>query len=518
MRKRWIRIISRLFAQLLVFLFLLMMFSLFWAKQNYGNIGFEEIVFHLNMPLKGTSSEFIYSYIRTALIPSVLCFILETAVLYFPFRYSYRLVFKGKKKSRRLQLFPVRFPAAGSFFILAVWFGLIVLYADRSFDFIGFVKNQINQSKLIEEEYVDPAKVSITFPKQKRNLICIYVESAESSAQDKENGGVFETNYIPEMTQIAKDNISFSQSDLIEGAAVAPACGWTIAGLVAETSGLPLKLFSYGDRKGGADNSMKNYASFMPGATALGDILEKEGYHNFFIAGSNFDFGGRTNYFTQHGNYEIWDYRSAKKEGKIPSDYKVWWGFEDEKLYAFSKEKLLELASQDQPFNFSMLTVDTHHQNGYVCRLCPDTYDDQYANVWACASRQLYEFTEWIKQQDFYENTMIVICGDHCSMDTDFYGDLTYDKHNGATERKVYNAFLNPAAVPVQEKNRLFTTLDMFPTILAGLGADIEGDRLGLGTNLFSGEQTLSEKYGYEMLFEELNKKSVFYNREILYP
>ena len=174
---------------------------------------------------------------------------------------------------------------------------------------------------------MDPNSVSIEFPEEKRNLICIYLESAETSAQDKANGGLFDTNYIPELTEIAAENVSFSQSDLLEGASVAPACGWTMAALVAQTAGLPLKLYNYDDSY--TDNSMSRYASFMPGATTLGDILEDAGYHNVFMAGSDFSFGGRTTYFTQHGNYEIWDYYTAIEEGKIPEDYYVWWGFED---------------------------------------------------------------------------------------------------------------------------------------------------------------------------------------------
>ena len=165
-----------------------------------------------------------------------------------------------------------------------------------------------------------------------------------------------------------------------------------------------------------------------------------------------------------------------------------------------------------------MLTVDTHHEDGYLCEQCPNNYDNQYANVWACASKQLNEFVNWIKEQDFYENTSIVILGDHCSMDSDFFEEYTYDKHHGATVRKVYNAFINAKNEPSQEKNRLFTTMDMYPTILSSLGVRIEGERLGLGTNLFSNEKTLSEIYGYETMFKELNKKSHFYDEKILFP
>ena len=45
--------------------------------------------------------------------------------------------------------------------------------------------------------------------------------------------------------------------------------------------------------------------------------------------------------------------------------------------------------------------------------------------------------------------------------------------------------------------------MDMFPTTIASLGATIEGDRLGLGTNLFSGEQTLAEKLTFDQLNDD---------------
>ena len=52
--------------------------------------------------------------------------------------------------------------------------------------------------------------------------------------------------------------------------------------------------------------------------------------------------------------------------------------------------------------------------------------------------------------------------------------------------------------------------------MLASLGANIEGNRLGLGVNLFSDEQTLIEKYGKDYVENELKKTSKFYNKYIL--
>lgn len=49
------------------------------------------------------------------------------------------------------------------------------------------------------------------------------------------------------------------------------------------------------------------------------------------------------------------------------------------------------------------------------------------------------------------------------------------------------------------------------------MGARIDGNRLGLGINLYSGEQTLLEKYGQDYLDIELIKDSKLYRKEILY-
>ena len=57
----------------------------------------------------------------------------------------------------------------------------------------------------------------------------------------------------------------------------------------------------------------------------------------------------------------------------------------------------------------------------------------------------------------------------------------------------------------------------MFPTTLASMGIEIEGDRLGLGVNLFSDQPTLIQEYGIDQLNEELSSKSTFYNSELLY-
>ena len=193
----------------------------------------------------------------------------------------------------------------------------------------------------------------------------------------------------------------------------------------------------------------------------------------------------------------------------------VWWGYSDNDLFKYAKEQLTEISKENEHFNFTMLTCDTHFTDGYVCERCDKNFEDQYSNVIRCSSKQVSEFIDWIKKQPFYEETTIVISGDHITMQSEIQEQADKNEYG---ERTVYNAFINSKVEGIKNtNNRQFFTIDMYPTTLAALGAKIEGDRLGLGTNLFSEELTLAEKYGTEYVRTELQKKSTFYNRELIY-
>ena len=503
--------VLRFFLRLLLLLLLFMTILCIWAVRNYSNISLEEVIFYLSMPLRGTAQQFTHALIRYVLLPVAgLTLLLVLAVL-LPWKKELRLVTRG----RAVRLLPLRLPLPLLAAAAVLWACILYPIGDNLLGITKFLDGRIHQSRLIEENYADPAKVSLTFPEKKRNLITLYIESEESTNQDPENGGLMDKNYIPELTQLARDNVSFSQNELIAGAAVAPACGWTVAGLVAQTAGIPLKFYQYDTAN--VDNMGADLENFLPGATMLGDILEAQGYRNVFLCGSDFDFGGRRQLYAQHGAYEIYDYYAAMDNGWIPEGYSYGWGFEDQRMYEMAKNLLTELAAGDQPFHLGLLTVDTHDP-GWLCDLCPQTDGNIYGRVVQCSSKQAADFVAWCQAQPWYADTAIVITGDHASMSKSFYIDSAakYTKHKGDTNRLVYNVFLNADAEPVQMKNRKFTTMDFFPTVLSAMGVSIEGERLGLGTNLFSDRQTLSEELGYDTLFAELNKKSNFYDLKLL--
>lgn len=93
-----------------------------------------------------------------------------------------------------------------------------------------------------------------------------------------------------------------------------------------------------------------------------------------------------------------------------------------------------------------------------------------------------------------------MILGDHPRMDTYLVGDTP------VLERGVYNCFINSAVTTDRQKNVSASTPDMFPTILAAMGYQIEGDRLGLGTNLFSAVPTVTERRGLDWVNDQLGR------------
>ena len=236
----------------------------------------------------------------------------------------------------------------------------------------------------------------------------------------------------------------------------------------------------------------------------LGDILETAGYKNYHLTGSDSAFGAEYTLFTNHG-YLMQDYNYAKENGLIPKDYYEFWGLEDRKLFGFAKDKLNELAQEDEPFSLVISTIDTHPIDGYLDKECKDTLNYQYGSSILCEDSLIEDFITWVQNEDFYENTVIVITGDHISMQTDI------EEHLKNANREVYNVFINTDIEAVNNKNRQISPFDMYPTILYALGFKIENNRLGLGTNLFSAEKTITEKYGYEYVVKELPKYSDFY-------
>lgn len=457
-----------------------------WEARHWDNLTMYEAVNQLATPVGGTGSEiiedFVYGCVRPALltVPAVglLLFLL-----------------------RRWRGFD-RLVRAGTACALAFVLGMLA-YGWELLGVEDYLRDADTESDYIEQRYVDPRQVALTFPERKRNLIYIWLESMESTFADKEHGGAFEENVIEELTRLAAEGDSFTgTAGGVNGACSPTGMSWTMGALFAQTAGLPLKIPL-------SESSMDSQANFFPGVVTLGDILAENGYRQAFLLGSDATFAGRDRYFAEHGGAEIWDYTHSIESGELPEDYYVWWGYEDEKLFSFAREHLRTLAAGSEPFCLSMLTVDTHFPDGWVCPRCREDFEDQYSNVIACSSRQVFRFVRWLQRQDFWDDTTVVITGDHITMNAGYCDGIEADY-----PRRTYTVILNAAAEEREpERYRSYTSMDLFPTTLSALGVDIRGGRLGLGVDLYAGWDTLLERDGYAELDAQLRRGSSFMDK-----
>ena len=491
-KSKWIAVIvCVLMIALAVFILTVTLF----LHNVYSNMEFEAILFTVTFAAGGLALEdFIAGCTLTLLFSLVTgylcyhsfkCFRNDKIVVADTNREgSYTLVLNRKKRIIHIVL---------SIALLCV---SIALFSSQT-NFVHYVKVKNKNSDIYANYYVEPDSNVITFPGKKRNLIYIYIESMENTYASKEDGGILDKNYISELTALTKDSdaVSFSNTEKLGGASVyVPAITYTMGSTVAQTSGIVTntEIFSITGPKE------------FPAVTRLEDILHDNGYNQVYIEGSNGEFSMYDKYVGRYEDSIIYDRIALAEQGYTDekADY-IWkWGIEDRKLFEVTKELITEMSQQDKPFFVTMYTMDTHSfETGHRCSECDSSISNDYLAAVDCTSRQTADFVNWVRQQPFYENTTIILVGDHLGNEK-----TTMVEIEDGYVRTTYNCFINPAKKPVNTKKRIFSSLDMFPSTLSAIGVEIKGDRLALGTDLFSGTRTLCEELGVEEYKEQLER------------
>ena len=457
----------------------------------------------LGAPLKGSVGGFVKLFLVQALLPVLLLVLLSLpAVLAL-----YNLGQVRKVKTRTLELL-----------CSAALICVTVVQLLCGVPLLGFYSEYKKvtaipvDSEFYREHYKAPASVKISAPEQKRNVMLVFLESMEASFTDTATGGIFAENYIPEISKIALDprHVHFSKDGKLGGGTDVDGTGWTMGAIVAKTLGVPLHVYNL------KEPSVKG-PSFLPRAVGLFEILKGFGYNEFFMEGAPGAFSSKDLFFQDHGGLRIHDVNYYEEAGKLPKGYYVFWGYEDAKLFEFAKAELDSLSKLPEPFFFSMLTVDAHYPNGWfdeaTCpEFKPETNDlnETYKAVLRCTSKQFGAFFEWLERQPWFENTTVVLVGDHLFMGQVFIPEDFKVQAKRDSTRHWLDVFVNSAVEP-PTRTRRFTSFDILPSVLEAAGFEIEGHALGLGRSLFSSESTLLEKLGLDSLNSELRKKTEQY-------
>ena len=463
-----------------------------WIIRKYGPVTYEQIIFHLNMPF-ASEIKIIISYLQNTVMTGAII----ALILWLLFSKKYSVRFKKIQKIRD-------FIYDHRWFLCLMWLIFSIVYfcvRMNVWTMLTYRQHKREVSNFYEQYYVVPQQTQIDFPQQPRNLVIIFMESIESTFAQTPEHDYFNTDLIPELHALADQNINFSNSAYLGGSTPIDGTQWTQAGLFAQTCGVPIQLPMR------EANFFQPKSDFYPNAWCLYDILRQQGYNESFMIGSNGEFGGMDRFVKTHGNQRFFDTLYFTRDLSRFSYKERRKNMPDEKLFPLAQEELMRLASLNTPFVFTLMTLDTHFgTQEFSDTHCERLYGEEQnmENVVSCASRQIGNFVAWLQQQPFYENTSVVLLGDHIMMNN----SLT-------TEMKRYplNIFINSAVAATNSKNRTFTPFDIYPTIMESTGAVINGHRLGLGTSLFADIPTLTEdKFSVKEMNREIRKSSKIYD------
>jgi hypothetical protein len=240
-----------------------------------------------------------------------------------------------------------------------------------------------------------------------KNLVYIFLESIEQTYLDE---NLF-PGLIPNIKKfVGKDAVFFPNVKEAEHA------NFTLGGMFAAMTGGILSnqhILGNGlEEWNGGFNP--NVAQNLP---TLPEALKIAGYHQVFMRAASLQFAG-TNLLLEKLKFnEMYDTKDFKDQIKDKSLIGAW-GVRDNALFQVAFDKYVKLSKSKQPFNLTLLTVDTHPPDGLTFSGSLK-YGDGKSNLLNAVHTTDYElgqFIEKLKTVKGWENTVIAISNDHLAM------------------------------------------------------------------------------------------------------
>lgn len=294
-----------------------------------------------------------------------------------------------------------------------------------------------------------------------KNLVMIFLEGFEKIYTDE---ALF-PGLTPTLHELNTQGWRLSNMQQV------PESEWTMGGLVSSLCGTPLLYES------SLSGNEVMFSQLLDKATCLPDVLESAGYKQVFMGGASLAFAGKGDFLREHG-YDMALGRTRLRNELEDTDYIGGWGLFDDSLFSLALEQFHDLADNGQPFNLTLLTVDTHHPIGEPSASCSPypIIDNSILHAVHCTDYLLGNFIEQIEQHPAYDDTLVVLVSDHLAMRNNAFSLFPRNY-----ERRLYFNVLNTGEAA--EVKKFATPMDLPPTLLSFL--DIEHDASFLaGINL----------------------------------
>ena len=235
------------------------------------------------------------------------------------------------------------------------------------------------------------------------------------------------------------------------------------------------------------------------------DILNNNGYETWFAKSADHKFAYTDLFYKSHGYRNIIDGSTLTQnltKQEIAQNKSSYGGLSDKLLFSHILN-LFQTQQIQEPFLFTMFTVDTHVPGTVLPYNCKKIFGNVRDNI-LCSDKVVTDFINEFKQTPYWENTSIVILGDHPMFKPlSVHSDKDY-------KRTIYNVFLNlPNKLKINPK-KAYTALDLAPSYLEILGINLPNQSFGLGRSIFSDTPSLITHKDYNIKTAVRQKSQVY--------
>lgn len=347
-------------------------------------------------------------------------------------------------------------------------------------DALFFAKEYFNlETDISDFDILRIERVTADKPKEKKNIVVILMESFSSYY-------LSDSNLTPFVKSLSDKGIFFPN---------------TFSSGIHTMNGLYATLFSY--------PALLDQHPFKTGDIVRYDswpyIMHEMGYSTYYFTTHDDQFdniGGymAANYFEHIISEKDYPANEVKSNLGVPDDY----------MFRKSFEYINMSASEDKPFMAAYLTASNH--NPFIIpeyfEIDKNEHIDQ--NIVRYADWSLMQFFENASKQEWYDNTVFVLVGDHGSAKFNNLYDVSLCYHQ--VPFIIYDPIIEK---PVCD-DKLACQTDIFPTVMGYLGYEFVNSTFGI--NLFKNShdyvyfssdnayQCISDKYYYVNNFSEERK------------
>jgi phosphoglycerol transferase len=331
------------------------------------------------------------------------------------------------------------------------------------------------------------------------DLVIIYLEGLDRRFADR---ATFGDIYRP-LARYAEEGISFTKVRQIAGT------GWSLAGMVATQSGVPVppRALHYQSRT-------EDLSRFMPGTVFLGDVLAARGYRSHYVVGGDIHFGGIASMYTSHQITALTGLteQAALYPAETFAAAQVGWFLDDQMVFDTARQVQADLLADPAPYALIVETIGPHGPKGTLSRdktgtgRAGETRD--VAKSAACLIEEVDDFLQDLRaaQTAKGRDLRIVLLSDHLNH--------TIRLPTGGPDYAETNTVIFWGA-PRDRGRRVAkpgSMVDIFPTLLQWLGWSDGPAAAGIGRSLLSDPPTLVEEFGVRAIDRMIQSDAAFAN------